>query len=98
MRLTMKLCQAQVYLMLGVQEFNFEQKEYVMYNVLQNMVKQFDNPTHKQYLIGLAAWLRFYSRLVAHLPEGDVRDKVQVEFDKLVVGYEDLLEVQPSKQ
>lgn len=78
--------------MLGVQEFNWEQKEYVLFNVMSNMVKQFDNPTQKQYMIGLAAWLRFEARLIAQLPE-EARGKVQVEFDKLVVGYEELLEV-----
>ena len=84
--------------MLGVKEFNWEQKEYVLFNVMSNMVKQFDNPTHTQYLAGLAAWLRFEARLIAQLPSGEVRDKVQVEFDKLAADYGDLLEVQPSKQ
>lgn len=97
MRLTMQLAQAQVALLLGVQGISWEKAEYAMFYVLQNMVKQYDNPTYKQYIVGLAAWLRFYKRLVAKLP-AEARDKVQIEFDKLTADYQDLLEVQPSKQ
>lgn len=95
MRQTLIAVQAQVQLLLGVPELKWPQTDYALFLALAEMTKkaQSNNPTRKQLLAVLGAWLRFYKRLVDALPEShEVRGKIQTEFDKVSEPYQGLLE------
>jgi hypothetical protein len=99
MRETLRTTQAQVALLLATEGVvAWAQKDYALLFIMNNMVKQFENPTYTQYIGALGAYLRFEKRLIDQLPEGELKTSSGAEWAKISAGYEELLEVQPSKQ
>lgn len=93
MRPALKTAQIEVQMLLGLPNVEWPQNEYALFMGLANMSKQVENPTRKQMLVLIGAWLRFYRRLLLALPEDHVvRVKVMPEFDKLAEPYQTLLE------
>jgi hypothetical protein len=95
MRPALQTAQMEVQMLLGLPNVDWSQSDYAVFLALGNMSKQVENPTRKQMLVQLGAWLRFYRRLLLALPEDHVvRVKVMPEFEKLAEPYQALLEVQ----
>lgn len=94
MRQALTAAHAEVQLLLGVPDIEWPQADYALFLSMSNMTlaahKQ--NPTRKQVLAMLGAWLRFYKRLVEALPaDNELRGKVQAEFNKVSEPYQGLL-------
>lgn len=93
MREALRLTQAEVQILLGVKTIEWPPMEYSFFLALADMSKQVKNPTRKQMLTQLGAWLRFYKRLIEALPDGsELKPAVQAEFDKVSEPYKGLFE------
>lgn len=92
MRLTVKLIKAQVQLLLAVEGMDWTQRDFATFFVMNEMGHKTPNKTYPQAIGELGAWLRFYRRLLDKLPYGEFKTNIEVEWGKVVMGYEDLLE------
>lgn len=94
MRLTMKLVQAQCALLLSVEGLGYTEQDYAVFFAYGELVHQFTNPTYKEYVGSLGAFLKFYEHLVDKIaPLGnDFEKNVRAEFVKVSSGYGDLIE------
>lgn len=99
MRLTLKLVRAQVQLLLAVEGMEWKTEDYAKFFVMSETTHKThsSNPTYAQEIGMIGAWLRFYRKLLDRLPYGEFKTNIEMEWSKVVMGYEELLEVQPSK-
>lgn len=100
MRQSLHMIQALVALLLATEGVAWKQQDYAMMFILNQFIKQFDNPTYTQYVGALGAYLRFGKRLIDEIPDGILKTTSAAEWAKVSADYPDLLEteVQPSKQ
>lgn len=92
MRHTLEIVEAQATMLLAAPGLDWERNEYALSMVMANMTHQTKNPTYTQMLTFLAAWLRFFKRLIERLPEDSLlRAQCQMDFDKLSENYQELL-------
>lgn len=100
MRQSLSAAQVEVQLLLAVPGLEWPQTDYAFFMVMADMTQkaQKQNPTRKQMLAMLGAWLRFYKRLVEALPpDSELRGKVQAEFNKVSEPYQGLLNDRQTK-
>lgn len=95
MRQALTAAKTEAGLLLAVPGINWPPNDYAFFMSLSQMTDaaRKQNPTRKQMLAMLGAWLRFYKRLVEALPvDNEVRAKVQAEFDTVSAPYRGLLD------
>lgn len=92
MRQRLAATKAEAALLLGMESLTWAKDEYAMFMIIGEMSNKTPNPTYAQMQMLVGVWLRFYKRLIERLPDGHIlREKCQVEFDKLAVGYEEVV-------
>lgn len=97
MRLTLRLVQAQVQLLLAVEGMDWSQNDYAFFFAASEMWRHEVNPTYTRMIGIVGGWLRFYRKLIDKLPFGEFRTNIETEWEKVSEEYKGLLEVQPSK-
>lgn len=97
MRPALKTAQMETQMLLGLPNVEWPNSDYAVFMALAQISERITNPSRKQMVAHLGAWLRFYKRLLQSLPEDHaVRVKVQPEFDKLAEPYKTFLETESS--
>ena len=92
MREALRITRAETQLLLAVPGIEWPPMEYTFFLALADMTKQVKNPTRKQMVVQLGAWLRFYKRLIEALPDDyPLKATGQTEFDKVSEPYKELL-------
>lgn len=91
LRQTLMVINAECAMLLAVEGLEWSKMDYSMFLVMTEMWKKRDNPTYNQMLVFVGAWLRFLKRLIAQLPEGDLKANSEVEFSKVSTGFEELV-------
>lgn len=90
MRNATAAAKAEVGLLLGLSGITWPHNDYALFITMERMTLV-DNPTYRQSTAQTGAWLRFLQRLIEQLPDGDLRAKVQPQFEQLSEPYKELL-------
>lgn len=93
LRRVLVIVQVEVQLLLGVPGIEWPNSDYALFLAMGELSRKVKNPTRKQMLTHLGAWLRFYKRLIDTLPEDNpLKVTGQVEFNKVSEPYKGLFE------
>jgi hypothetical protein len=94
MRQALSAAQIEAQLLLALPGLEWPRTDYAFFMAMADMTQKArkQNPTRKQMLAMLGAWLRFYKRLVEALPaDNELRGKMQAEFNQVSEPYQGLL-------
>lgn len=93
MREALRITRAETQLLLAVPGLEWPPMDYTFFLALADMSKQVKNPTRKQMLTQIGAWLQFYKRLIEALPDDlPLKATAQIEFGKVSEPYKGLFE------
>jgi len=92
MNATLKMIQMQTTVALASKEFKFDESFYAFQFALNGLVKQSNNPTHKERLAQIVVWFQHYQSIIDAIPDGlELKMFLQKSKDELFAPYAEVV-------